>query len=419
MTTLFSDTFAGAAGTLAGHAPEVGFGGLSWTTSNMVLNGSGYAGPSNNASQSVYGEAMFGTTNTARGLGSSIDISFTLKTGPVVSGGLDNAGFMITVYANSTSYPLVFGGTADGWASFVNRGAVPMAYPAVTANTEYPCTASITPSGASLTVAGNTTTVTYNAPNASTGLSGVGIFVGGTCLMGSLVIATPPTPTAQAQAPALLGAPQVLGTAAVPVPQASVAAPGLLGAPMLQARHDFTSQLGDAISVYVADLITPNGLVRLPISSWQATLRTGSSCYLQCVIPACSPWVSSINAATGFVVSRRAVLPTGQAVEVQMATAPTEQAQFDRGPERYTCTLSGYSSAFAGSADPAAALDRTLVGLRSVSSGSGGQRVRCAVDWLLRPGQRAFVEGVPMVVGYINYYSPSGFDSYMDVGEQQ
>ena len=73
------------------------------------------------------------------------------------------------------------------------------------------------------------------------------------------------------------------------------------------------------------------------------------------------------------------------------------------------------STAFAASLDPPAAYDRALTGLRTVSSGSS-LRVRCAVDWLLRPGHRAYVQGVPFVVRYINYYAPAGFDSYMDVG---
>ncbi len=191
-----------------------------------------------------------------------------------------------------------------------------------------------------------------------------------------------------------------------------------LGAPLLLAVHDFTRALGDVISLYVADLLTPGGAVRVPISSWQATLRTGSASYVQLVIPACTPWVAAINSATQMVIYRRAVLPGGTALEYEMVRAPADQVQFDQGAQRYTCTLSGYANGLAVVVDPSAAYDRTLTGVRSVSSnGSSGRRVRCAVDWLLRPGQRAWVGGVPFVVGYINYYSPTGFDSYMDVGE--
>jgi len=217
-----------------------------------------------------------------------------------------------------------------------------------------------------------------------------------------------------AAAPSMLGAPALLARQPV---FGYAAAPSPLGAPAALAYHDFTGQLGDAVSLYVMDLITPTGTVRVPISSWQATLQTGASNYVQCVVPACAPWVETINAATEFVVSRRAVLTSGQALEYEMARAPTEQRSFAQGPQRYTCTLAGYSTAFAASLDPPAAFDRTLTGVRSVSSGTA-LRVRAEIDWLLRPGQRAFAQGVGFVVGYINYYAPSG-DAYMDVGEQR
>ena len=197
---------------------------------------------------------------------------------------------------------------------------------------------------------------------------------------------------------------------------ASVRAPSPLGAPAVLAYHDFTGSLGDVISLYVMDLVGPSGTVRVPVSSWQATLQTSSANYVQCVVPACGEWVDALNAATEFVIRRRAVLPGDLALEVVMARAPAEQLAFSLSPERYTCTLSGYSTAFAESADPPAKYDRELTGLRTISSGSA-LRVRCAVDWLLRPGHRAFVQGTPFVVKYINYYSPTGFDSYMDVGE--
>lgn len=215
-----------------------------------------------------------------------------------------------------------------------------------------------------------------------------------------------------ASGPGVMGVPR--GLAYVPT-IAMAQAVTMLGGPQPLAYHDFTGQIGDAVNRYVMDLVTPTGAVRVPISSWQATLQTGSSNYLQCVIPACTVWTGAINTATAFVISRRAVLPDGAAIEYEMARAPAESARFDRGPLRETCTLSGYSEAFAASENPPAAYDRALTGVRSISSGPS-YRVRCAVDWLLRPGHRAFVEGAPFVVSYINYYAPPEFDAYMDVG---
>lgn len=195
--------------------------------------------------------------------------------------------------------------------------------------------------------------------------------------------------------------------------------PLLAPGPMLSAWHDFTGLLGDVTSHYVMDLDTPGGAVRVPVSSWQATLQAGLANYVQCVIPAASPFVSALETATAFTVRRRAVAPSGAAVEYVMATAPAQTVRFDRGPQRNTCTLSGYTPASApiGEAPPPSLYDRELVGVRSISSGAGGVRVRCSIDWTLRPGHRAFVEGAPFVVSYINYYVTGG-DAYADVGER-
>lgn len=190
-----------------------------------------------------------------------------------------------------------------------------------------------------------------------------------------------------------------------------------LGAVTVLGFHDFSGAVGDLTTLYVLDMIDAEGAaVRVPIGSWQATLQTDVSSYVQCVIPACADWVGTISDSVEFVIYRRAVLPSGTALDYEMARAPLEQARFDRGPERYTCTISGYATAFAADEDPDAAYNRTLFGIRSISTGQG-TRVRCAIDWLLRPGHRVFAEDVSFVVGYINYYVP-GFDGYMDVGER-
>lgn len=199
--------------------------------------------------------------------------------------------------------------------------------------------------------------------------------------------------------------------------RAHASAPTMLADAGATVNHDFTVALGDVTARYLMDLVTPSGLVRAPISSWQATLQTGGKCYVQAVVPASTQYADAINAASEFVISRAAVLPSGMQVEQEMARAPVS-AQFDRGSMRETCTISGYSDGFAESENPSPEYDRTLVSIRSVSSGAGGMRVRCAVDWLLRPGQRAYANGVPMIADYINYYAPTGGDSYMDVGER-
>lgn len=213
----------------------------------------------------------------------------------------------------------------------------------------------------------------------------------------------------------MMGAPAALGSFPVVV---IAAAASMLGSARALGYHDFTGQIGAAITRYVMDLTTPAGLVRVPISSWQATLRTGGSNYVQCVVPAVAEWVASINAATAFEITRTATPAGGAAIEYQMASAPLEQIQLSQGPTNYTAVLSGYSPAFAEDEAPPTTYDRTLTGVRSVTTGSGRTRVRCAIDWLLRPGQRAYYDGAAsFVTAFINYYVPQGNDAYMDVGD--
>jgi hypothetical protein len=214
---------------------------------------------------------------------------------------------------------------------------------------------------------------------------------------------------------AVLGSPAVV---AVPVPAAVVSVGSVLQAPNVVGWNDFTGHLDDAAPVrYVMDLVTPGGLVRVPISSWQATLQTDVQSYVQCVVPAAAAWVPDIEAATEFVISRKGALLDGTVVEQEMARAPNQTVSIDYGSRNYTATLSGYTAALTYNEDPSAVYDRTLKGVRTVSRNSGTTRVRCNIDWLLRPGQRAFIDQEEIIVRYVNYYVP-GLDQYMDVGDR-
>ena len=212
-----------------------------------------------------------------------------------------------------------------------------------------------------------------------------------------------------------LGAARV--TASFPV-VALCAAASPLGPALAKAFHDFSALLGDTVTRYVMDLTTPDGAVRVPISSWQATLQTGASTYVQCVVPAVADWTAAINAATAFTITRTAEPAGLPVIEYEMASAPLETISIAQGPTNYTATLSGYSEAFAVDDAPPSATDRTLSAVRSITSTSGKMRARCAIDWLLRPAQRAYLpDGASFIVSYINFYQPQGNDSYMDVGE--
>jgi hypothetical protein len=214
--------------------------------------------------------------------------------------------------------------------------------------------------------------------------------------------------------PSLLGKPRASGS----IPIAGWAAAGhVLGQPRGVGYHDFTGQLGDVVTTYVMDLIVGGSPVRVPISSWQATLQTGASCYVQCVVPAVLEWTTEVNTATEFVISRVAQGPSGD-IEYEMARSPLTQVSTAKGPTNFTATLSGYADAFATDEAPPTTFDRILTGIRSITTGTSPTRVRSAIDWLLRPGQRAYyADGSSFVVSYINYYVPTGNDAYMDVGE--
>lgn len=194
----------------------------------------------------------------------------------------------------------------------------------------------------------------------------------------------------------------------------SVASP--LGDPALLSNHDYTDVIAGYGSRYVMDLVTPGGDVRVPISSWRATPRTDAETYAGCVIPNCLPYLEDITAATEFVISRQAITPDGVVVVTQeMVRAPLDTVQTDNGTTNYTCSISGYGAAITADEDPDPAFDRLLPNIRSVSVYETAVRVRCAIDWTLRPGARALYGEASFIVSYINYYVIES-DQYMDVG---
>lgn len=104
-----------------------------------------------------------------------------------------------------------------------------------------------------------------------------------------------------------------------------------------------------------------------------------------------------------------------------MARAPVQTLQIDRGPRNHTASISGYAEAFAAAEAPDARFDRRLQDVRSISQTASGARVRCAIDLLLRPGQRALYADAAMLVAYMNLYvtaNANSVESFMDVGER-
>lgn len=217
-------------------------------------------------------------------------------------------------------------------------------------------------------------------------------------------------------APSPLSPPEITATVEN-VGYISVASP-LAGAAVL-AAVDYTDLVVESSVRFVMDLATPGGAVRVPISSWQATQQVDRSNYLQCVVPACGSYLDDINAATDFTISMTADLTTGESITQTMATSTLDVLATNRGPTNYTATLSGYSAGYVAQTAPPSEFDRTLVDIRSQSTSSAGTRVRCKIDWLLKPGHRAYLdETTSIIAAYVNYYV-TGQDVYMDVGERQ
>ncbi len=191
-----------------------------------------------------------------------------------------------------------------------------------------------------------------------------------------------------------------------------------LGSAKVRAYNDFTGQLDPRAPLrYVADVVTPGGVVRAPISSWQATLQLDQACYGQAVFPAVTEFVDAIVAATEVAILRSGFVVTGEVVEQLMVRFPVDTRSIARGSRNHTATLSGYFDAFPGESNLPASMQRPLRDVRSLTEDNGGTRIRCDVDWLLRPGMTATYGGTTIDVAWINYYVP-GNDQYMDVGER-
>jgi hypothetical protein len=209
------------------------------------------------------------------------------------------------------------------------------------------------------------------------------------------------------------------GKAVLQVPQTITVRGGTaLGTAKVRIYNDFTGAVDPASPlVYVADMVTPTGVVRVPTSSWQATLQLDSSCYGQAVLPAAFELADAIGTATEVIILRQARLRTGGTVEQMMLRFPVETRSLAQGARNYTATLAGYFDAFPGESNLPDNLTRSLQGVRSVTEDGGGIRIRADVDWLLRPGMSARYGATELNVSFINYYVP-GNDQFMDIGER-
>lgn len=194
-----------------------------------------------------------------------------------------------------------------------------------------------------------------------------------------------------------------------------------LGSALSRAYSQFNTLAGEQV-FYVCDLLTPSGPVRVQISSWQATLQTNRPNYLQAVVQSVVEHSDALLVATGFRVSARSAI-NDIPFEYEIASVEEIAVSSAKSGNRYTATVSGYSDAFAEDLDPPAIYDRQLRDIRTVFSAPSGRRTRCAIDYLLRPSHRVFInESDSYIAAFINFYATNQggtvFDAYMDVGER-
>ena len=205
-----------------------------------------------------------------------------------------------------------------------------------------------------------------------------------------------------------LGTPALLYYVAVSITQAASTP---LGQPSVLLNPTISSLVpDDAIINYQMEL----GGQRIPISSWQATLNAETSSFLQAVVPACGPYIAKITEEIGnpFIIFRQATFD-GTTLEQEMVRSIIDVPRTDQGPTNYTCTLAGYDASFL--AAPVGQPATELKDIRSISTYSGGIRVRAAIDWELRPGASVSANGNNFTVGFINYIVNNS-SAYMDIG---
>ena len=196
------------------------------------------------------------------------------------------------------------------------------------------------------------------------------------------------------------------------------------------AFNNFTDSVAGKNSTY-ALVISGTPELQFPISSWQATAQLDNQQYLQCVVPAVDDYVADITARHGvstFSIYRQSILDDGYIHSAKLVEAPLDSASFAQGQINYSCTISGNNPAATA---PDVIQPRPLFDVRSVETSSTGKlRVRCAIDWLVKPGDLVYT-GEPyfdqettlttypnsFTASYINYYANQN-DSYMDVGER-
>jgi hypothetical protein len=202
-------------------------------------------------------------------------------------------------------------------------------------------------------------------------------------------------------------------------PFGMLAVPGPLGTPAPLLLHDFSAAfaVGRVVPRIRGYLVGAFGVLCVPISSCQGTLRLGDDGYLQMVVPNARAYQDALLATESFYVTMAGVfggLPTESILAAADLTGGGVSLAF--GGFSQSATISGRPAAYVGPTE-GNGLRRELTGVRAVFATLASRRVRCDVDWLLRPGYTAVADGAEFNVDYLNFYWQAEGDVFMDVGD--
>lgn len=140
---------------------------------------------------------------------------------------------------------------------------------------------------------------------------------------------------------------------------------------------------------------------RMPMSSFQATMRRQGQSFMQAVIPNGGEHLAALSSGAPMRVLMGYRYPDDSLSNLEeIAGAPLQIIRQDEGAQSDSLTLQGY-----GPLEPPGSNARQLRHVSYRSSNQGVRRVRCDVDLLLRPGQVAIdSDGASFIVGIIQYF---------------
>lgn len=191
--------------------------------------------------------------------------------------------------------------------------------------------------------------------------------------------------------------------------------------PSMTGYQDWVSKLPEIELQEVYRLVITGAADGLPdlyigkMSSWQATSQSGTrASYLQAVLPAASELLPSIadRQNGNLVIQKGYRFQDGSTRYEEVVRARFDGLRPDRGRRALTVTVSGYLSGM-----QSANGFRALSGVRSVSTQNGKRRVRCSIDFFLKPGMLVGFDGDSFEASYINYYVNQN-DKFCEVGER-